>query len=657
MTPREIERYRDGELTETEYESTGYALVRASRFAMSLGMSTLVAFGALEYFGGVMSAPATRPTVTIAAGGGGTYTNYALEFFGSTAPDSGRVNFTRSDQDSTGLVEPPMNFGGNFTIEGWMFVGDENVTGASPSCNASGSGWTDSNIWLDGDRNSGGTDNDYGSSLGGGIVQFGLADGTNSYTVCARTDLRDSTWHHVRIVRSTDTIAIYVDGARDTIVDTNVTGSVAFVQGTTGSPDDHLITLGAEHHDLVDRDYTGWIDEFRLSTVARNAVTATSFTVPTSGWESDNSTALLAHFDEGSGVTAFNDEGVPAYSHTTGGTVATRRYFWPSNGTIVGDATTGPVYVISDRNTNPTPTIYCDQDWSGSLGGNQRGSPYAVLDSMNGETCLSAFDDGAPGASDTVFSVRTVSGSGLDFKTTNYLQMTPRFEINTGGRFHIMLNGNGAADASGTAHPSLPTLAIGDTLVTCWTEQYTSNYAAIETLIHGEEPEAQAVGQNTYSFTATDSISPGLKLSPAGRHTTDGTFASSQAWNLMGAETPTDNSHPLRTGVTYDIQRAYIRTVGDSLDMRQRVYDVDGRLLFNSTDVEGATTAGVNDNWDNVRFAGIQGNADVFSLDLRRWRIMGVNGIASFSEANDDLVFHNISRVQLADSWCQRVGA
>jgi len=67
MTPREIERYRDGELTETEYESTGYALVRASRFAMSLGMSTLVAFGALEYFGGVMSAPATRPTAPSAA--------------------------------------------------------------------------------------------------------------------------------------------------------------------------------------------------------------------------------------------------------------------------------------------------------------------------------------------------------------------------------------------------------------------------------------------------------------------------------------------------------------------------------------------------------------------------------------------------------------
>jgi len=86
MTPREIERYQDGELAEAEYESTGYALARASQFGMALATSAALGFGALAFFGGpVGNSPVGMPpgggsVPGGVSGGGGNVTVVASSF-------------------------------------------------------------------------------------------------------------------------------------------------------------------------------------------------------------------------------------------------------------------------------------------------------------------------------------------------------------------------------------------------------------------------------------------------------------------------------------------------------------------------------------------------------------------------------------------------
>ena len=609
----------------------------------SMGIAAALSFGAVSYFGGVMGAPATRPTVTIAAGGGGTYTNYALEFVAGAPADSGRVNIVRSSQDTSGVTANPLNFGGDFTIEFWIFAGDENSLGASPTCNTAAGGWTDSNIVLDADFSSGGIDNDYGISIGGGFMQFGAADGTNQFLLCGDISVTDSAWHHVAFTREdgAGSMAIYVDGVRDTFTVAGPTGSVAHPQGTGGNPDDHLITLGQEHHDFVARDFTGRIDELRFSTIER--YTGASFTAPVVGFTPDDDTAGLFHFDEGSGAVANNQEGL----------VFTPADVWtnPNGAILVGDGF-GPTYVTSTASTDWRPVVHFSSDWGDATGT----ALSAVRDDAGGSGgwALAEFDMANP-TSDTVAEVRVTATDGRAFPSTNYLRYTA-FETGTSdGIGFLVLNGDGAVSGSGTAFANIPSISVGDSIAWRWYARYIypNAYSALDTDIHGEEWPGQEPSNFRTQYAAADTFNFNANGHLPYTGTTDGAVDSLNGFAINGpadACTPPNCNFPLTKTATYITDHMIVRTTTDSIQVRWRISDENGRLLYTTTDFEPSENATLNDGLELATFDA-SSPANMFSLQLRRYRI-GLNGIAGLTTGNDGLEAINYAAFAICSSWC-----
>lgn len=99
------------------------------------------------------------------------------------------------------------------------------------------------------------------------------------------------TWYHIAIVRinSTSTTKIFLDGVEK--------GSA-----TTGVWNNSTQELKIGRNS--DGDFDGWIDEIRISNVARWTA---NFTPPTSAYTTDVNTKLLLHSDGADGSTVFTD--------------------------------------------------------------------------------------------------------------------------------------------------------------------------------------------------------------------------------------------------------------------------------------------------------------------------------------------------------------
>ncbi|MBW2292511.1 MAG: LamG domain-containing protein [Deltaproteobacteria bacterium] len=265
----------------------------------------------------------------------------SLRFYGHGG--SAGDNFVFPDRVKI-LVEPPSqaNVGaGDFTIEFFM----RSPIGENPnpalSCGF-GLDWVNSNIMIDRDRfNQGRT---FGIGLLGGAVAFGASDEFVGYTLCGTTDLRDDLWHHVAVERraSDGRLRIWVDGLLDAEGPTSggpsedmsyaasaVPGSFCSPDGGSGSQScqnsDPYLVFGAEKHGFQGINFSGWLDEVRLSNTIRYTA---SFPAPSVPFSPDGSTLALWHFDEGANSTLGDS--------TTGG----------SHGTIFvgGTPPAGPVW-------------------------------------------------------------------------------------------------------------------------------------------------------------------------------------------------------------------------------------------------------------------------------------------------------------------------
>ncbi|MCS6801865.1 MAG: LamG domain-containing protein [Chloroflexota bacterium] len=218
---------------------------------------------------------------------------YALRFFGSGRDGVDRVT-VRIDGAGN-----PANVGGDFTLEFWLkALPGENRSGP---CRTGADAWTNGNIIVDRDIFGPGDDGDYGISLFGGVIAFGVAVGSAGASLCGTTRVDDGAWHHVAVTRrrADGRLQLFVDGRLDASV-MGPSGSVAYRSGRASSwPNDPYLVLGAEKHDYDPAAYPsfrGWLDELRLSTVVRYAA---PFTPPAAPFAPDASTALLFHFDEG----------------------------------------------------------------------------------------------------------------------------------------------------------------------------------------------------------------------------------------------------------------------------------------------------------------------------------------------------------------------
>lgn len=241
----------------------------------------------------------------------------------------------------------PVDVGASdFTLEWWMkALPGQN---GSTACTPGGDNWIRGNALLDRDVFGAGDYGDYGISLAGGRLAFGVHNGTEAQTMCGSARVDDGVWHHVAVTRrSADGwLAIYVDGALNAEGD-GPDGDLSYRDGRTSTyPNDPFLVIGAEKHDtdrLAYPSFRGWVDEVRVSLGLRYA---SPFPTPAGRFSPDPDTMALYHFDRGFGDTIEDSAGAAG-----GPSTGLREY----GGVVNGPEWTSdsPWYVVP----TPTPTL------------------------------------------------------------------------------------------------------------------------------------------------------------------------------------------------------------------------------------------------------------------------------------------------------------
>ena len=237
------------------------------------------------------TAATTSTTSTTQAPTPGQLTGMSLRFHGNPTPDVDRVKVPIDPQVAADL-------GGDLTVEFWL----KTEPGANPatSCQAGSDGWTYGNVILDRDVFGTGDYGEYGVSLSGGRIAFGVGRGGRQQTICGLIDVADGRWHHVAVTRrfADGVMRIYVDGT-ESAQGVGPAGDISYRDGRpTGVSSDPFLVIGASKADegLGGHGFSGAIDELRLSSNIRYN---SPFDRPMAPFTTDAETALLFHFDEG----------------------------------------------------------------------------------------------------------------------------------------------------------------------------------------------------------------------------------------------------------------------------------------------------------------------------------------------------------------------
>ena len=254
---------------------------------------------------------------------------FSLRFYGNGYADIDRVKIR---------IDPPVpaDLGAeDFTLEWWMKVlPGEN---GSPLCSPGGNNWFYGNALFDRDVYGNGDLGDYGISLAGGRIAFGVGRGSERHTICGATDLQDGAWHHVAVTRRlTGEMRIFFDGQLDGS-GIGPAGDIRYRDGrTTSYRNDPFLVIGAEKHDIDNTLYPsfgGWLDEIRLSDTLRYSA---EFSPPVDRFMPDANTVALYHFDEGfgnvigdsSGAAGGPSNGLRKYGGVTNGPEWTDDTVW-----------------------------------------------------------------------------------------------------------------------------------------------------------------------------------------------------------------------------------------------------------------------------------------------------------------------------------------
>lgn len=281
--------------------------------------ATLVAAGGVAYAIASIDRPATvtRPAVRVTTPPSSPGTS--LRFAGTGANDVDRVKIP---------LDParPVDVGaGDFTIELWIKgrLADNPATG----CSAGDAAWITGHVVVDRDVYGDGDRGDFGLSLLGGRVAWGVSRGGSGATVCGSRNVLDGEWHHLAVTREAATggLRVWVDGRLDGEIPTSpATGDVSYRDGrsTSWPGSDPFLVLGAEKHDAGASypSFTGLIDDVRISTVIRHSA---DFARPTAPHPVDAQTAALYRFDEAAGTGVVDEVGASPGELRVGGAAGT----------------------------------------------------------------------------------------------------------------------------------------------------------------------------------------------------------------------------------------------------------------------------------------------------------------------------------------------
>ena len=191
------------------------------------------------------STTATTSNATTTAASATASTNpagYSLRFHGNPTTEVDRVKVPIDPQVAADL-------GGDLTIEFWL----KTEPGANPatSCQAGSDGWTYGNVILDRDVFGTGDYGEYGVSLSGGRIAFGVGRGGREQTICGLIDVADGRWHHVAMTRrfADGVMRIYVDGT-ESAQGVGPAGDISYRDGRpTGVSTDPFLVVGASKAD------------------------------------------------------------------------------------------------------------------------------------------------------------------------------------------------------------------------------------------------------------------------------------------------------------------------------------------------------------------------------------------------------------------------
>ena len=308
LTTEENATCRYGTTPGVAYGSMPTTFVTTAGTAHSTPVSGLVNGGAYSVYVRCQDTAANANTTdfTISFSVGNTPgSGYALRFYGNGTGDIDRVKI-RIDNP-----ERPADIGAtDFTLEFWMkAIAAEN---ASASCSSGDDGWIWGNTIFDRDVSGAGDFGDFGISLAGGRIAFGVNNEGSGAGICTTQNVADGVWHHIAVTRSRSTgqLRIFVDGLLDAD-GPGPLGDLSYRNGRpTSAPNDPYLVIGAEKHDAGRAwpAYSGWIDEVRLSNLLRYTA---AFPRPSAPFTTDPNTVALYHFDEGGGNLIADSSGAP----------------------------------------------------------------------------------------------------------------------------------------------------------------------------------------------------------------------------------------------------------------------------------------------------------------------------------------------------------
>lgn len=253
---------------------------------------------------------------------------FMLRFYGNNWSQYDRIKIPIDPQ-------VPADAGDDFTLEWWMNANPADNDG-STCISGAHDNWVFGNTIFDRNVAGAGDYGEFGISLAGDRLAFGVNNGSTSYTLCGGAIVADNRWHHLAVTRQdTGEMAIFVDGQLDES-GIGPAGDISYRDGrTTAYPDsDPYLVIGAEKRDQGEDypAYNGFLDELRMSDVMRYSA---DFTPPNGPFTPDDDTIALYHFDEGRGDTLGDSSGASG-----GPSDGERRYG--------GDPFNGPEWFVSD---------------------------------------------------------------------------------------------------------------------------------------------------------------------------------------------------------------------------------------------------------------------------------------------------------------------
>jgi len=191
-------------------------------------------------------------------------------------------------------VDTSIMSGGDFTVEMWIYP----TTLALNTGGSSGNYYPNFAGDFNQDSTSGGFNRGWTFGYNGTTLAFSNG-GVGTYTPSSGSAPSLNAWNHIYVQRNGTTLYFGLNGLNRS--------STNYVNWTTYS--DAPIRIGHTFDDVHNDSYTGYINDFRMSNIARYSTTG-FYTQPTAQFTPDSNTIVLAHFNGPSGSTSFEDSAV-----------------------------------------------------------------------------------------------------------------------------------------------------------------------------------------------------------------------------------------------------------------------------------------------------------------------------------------------------------